>query len=179
MALEFCKREFSVSTLMSHKNFSNIRLPLQADLIWSGSLITHINEKRASELLQLFCKHLAPGGLFLFTTHGLTSVKWIETKAYTYGLSVNAQEKLVSELHKSGYEYVNYESLKNYGLSVVSRERMTQIASSAGQWTQSFFLESGWVGHHDVYGFTKLIPRTYSPTVLRGSARLTCRRSNA
>jgi SAM-dependent methyltransferase len=155
MALEFCKRTFAVRTIMSDKKFRNLSLPLQFDLIWSGSLITHLNEKLASDLLWFFHEHLAPGGLCLVTTHGRTSLEWIESKAYTYGLSANAQEKLLSEFHKSGYGYTDYESMNDYGISVVSHDRMTQIASVAGQWVQSVFLESGWGNHHDVYGFTK------------------------
>jgi SAM-dependent methyltransferase len=155
MALEFCKRVFYLKTVMSDKKFSKVSLPGQFDLIWSGSLVTHLDENRTSELLRFFYEHLAPGGLCLFTAHGRTSLEWIQDKVQAYGLSASAQQKLLSEFHERGYGYADYESTDGYGISVVSHDRMAEIACSIGQWTESVFFERGWDNHQDVYGFTK------------------------
>jgi SAM-dependent methyltransferase len=168
MALKFCKRVFSVKTIMSNENFSKLSLPRKFDLIWSGSLVTHLDEKRTSELLRFFYEHLAPGGLCLFTTHGRTSVQWIEEKVETYGLSASAQQKLLSEFHEREYGYANYEYTDDYGISVVSHDRMVEVARSIGEWTESVVFERGWDNHQDVYGFTKV--ELGDAACLRGSS---------
>lgn len=47
-ALDFCSKEFSVKTLNSNKDFSKLSSPSKFDLIWCGSLFTHIDEKAAT-----------------------------------------------------------------------------------------------------------------------------------
>lgn len=163
MALQFCKRVFSVKTIMSERTFSQLSLPGEFDLIWSGSLVTHLDEERTSELLRFFYEHLAPGGLCLFTTHGRTSVEWIQDEVQTYGLPASARQKLLCEFHERGYGYAAYEFTDDYGISVASHDRMVQAARSIGEWTESVFFERGWDSHQDVYGFTKVESRWKHP----------------
>jgi hypothetical protein len=54
-----------------------------------------------------------------------------------------------------GYGYADYDSQIGYGISLVSFDRMTTIASEIGDWSLVAFLERGWDDHHDVYGFFK------------------------
>jgi SAM-dependent methyltransferase len=158
MAVSFCKRAFSVEAILSNETFT-LSLPMKFDLIWCGSLATHIDEARARDLLRFFYANLAPGGLCLVTTHGQTSAQWLRTgdpQASAYrGLSVSGQQTVLRDFAESGYGYADYESQVGYGISIVSRSRMKEIACSAGAWTESFFLERGWADHHDVYGFLK------------------------
>jgi SAM-dependent methyltransferase len=158
MAVSFCKRAFSVEAILSNETFT-LSLPTKFNLIWCGSLVTHIDEARARDLLRFFYASLAPGGLCLVTTHGQTSAQWLRTgdpRARAYrGLSVSGQQKVLRDFAESGYGYADYESQVGYGISIVSRSRMKEIARSAGAWTESFFFERGWADHHDVYGFLK------------------------
>jgi SAM-dependent methyltransferase len=156
VALGFCGRTFAVGTIVSDEDFHKLSFPRKFDLIWCGSLITHIDEKRTSELLRLFCEYLAPEGLCMFTTHGQTSMEWILKGIHTFGLSPGAQSKLLVGFDGEGYGYADYESLRGYGISVVSHKRMTELATSVGQWRETVFLERGWDNHQDVYGFAKV-----------------------
>jgi SAM-dependent methyltransferase len=158
MAVSFCNRAFSVEAILSNETFT-LSLPMKFDLIWCGSLVTHIDEAHARDLLRFFYANLAPGGLCLVTTHGQTSAEWLRTgdpRASAYrGLSVSGQQKVLGDFAESGYGYADYESQVGYGISIVSRSQMKEIARSAGAWTESFFFERGWADHHDVYGFLK------------------------
>jgi SAM-dependent methyltransferase len=159
MAVSFCKRAFSVEAVLSNETFT-LSLPTKFDLIWCGSLFTHIDEPRTRDLLRFFYANLAPGGLCLVTTHGQKSAQWLRTgeppwaSAYR-GLSVSGQQKVLRDFAESGYGYADYESQVGLGISIVSRSRMEAIARSVGAWTESVFFERGWAGHHDVYGFLK------------------------
>lgn len=70
VALDFCKREFSVKSIISDKNFSRLALSGIFDLIWCGSLITHLDEKAATDLLKFFHDILSPDGLCVLQLMG-------------------------------------------------------------------------------------------------------------
>lgn len=154
-ALDFCKREFSAKSVISYEDFNKLSISGKFDLIWSGSLITHIDEKATTDLLRFFYDNLSPDGLCVFTTHGQTSVESIQKKRYTYRLTASSRQKILSQFHKRGYGYVDYMNQHGYGISVVSHDRMFAIARSVGQWDKTIYLERGWDNHQDVYGFTK------------------------
>lgn len=152
-ALNFCKLVFSVNSVLSDTDFSKLSLPGKFDLIWCGSLITHINERATTELLRFFHAYLSPGGLCVFTTHGQLSAERIQKKTKTYGLTAGAQQEVLSKYRERGYGFADCKNYHGYGISVVSHERMLEIARKVGQWNEISFLERGWDSHQDVYSF--------------------------
>jgi SAM-dependent methyltransferase len=152
--LDFCRRTFAVNSVKSDPDFNKIFLPNKFDLIWCGSLFTHINETAAIDLLRFFYDHLAPNGLCVFTTHGQFSIDSLQKKTITYGLQENGQNEVISQFHKNGYGYSNYWNQHGYGISAVSHEQMTSLSSSIGDWKEIIFMERGWDNHQDVYGLT-------------------------
>jgi SAM-dependent methyltransferase len=162
-ALDFCKRVFHVKPAMSGKDFSNLSLSGKYDLIWCGSLISHIDEKAITDLLKCFHDRLTHGGLCVFTTHGKISAEWIQQKKVTYRLTEMAQRKVLSQFHEKGYGYADYNYQRGIGISLVSHDRMIAIAHRVGKWKEIFYLERGWDNHQDVYGFSKTKPAALSP----------------
>jgi len=152
-ALDFCRRTFSVRPAASATDFTQLSLPGKFDLIWCGSLLTHIDERAATHLLTFFHDHLTPAGLCVFTTHGLTSVDRIQATKKTYGLTAKARQELLSQFRANGYGYADYPDQDGYGISVVSHERMLTLAENAGNWHEVVFVERAWDNHQDVYGF--------------------------
>lgn len=152
-ALDFCRRVFAVSPEMSNRDFRKLSISKKFDLIWSGSLITHIDESAATHLLKFFRNHLAPGGLCIFTTHGQVVADSIQNKQPIFGLTEDAQQQIISQFHQSGYGYADYPNQHGVGISVISRERMRSIACSVGQWKELCYLEHGWDNLQDVYSF--------------------------
>ena len=102
-ALDFCQRTFGVTPILSSTDFSSLSLPRKYDLIWCGSLITHIAETAAADLLGFFYRHLTNEGLCIFTTHGQLALDWIEQKTKTYSLSEESQQRIVRTFHEKGY----------------------------------------------------------------------------
>lgn len=150
-ALEFCKSNFRVNTAVSNKDFSKLSVPGRFDLIWCGSLLTHVDEDSAAVLLKFLHEHLSPDGQCLFTTHGKTVADTIRNTRNAYGLGEPARQKLLSGFDTRGYGYGDYSNTPGYGVSVVTPERMLAIARSIGAWKDLSFLERGWDNHQDVY----------------------------
>jgi SAM-dependent methyltransferase len=150
-ALAFCKESFGVNTVESKTDFSKLSIAGSFDLIWCGSLLTHVDENSAAELLKFVHDHLSPGGRVLFTTHGSHSVESIRKTRRAYGLPDAARQNLLSQYDARGYGYADYAGRPGYGVSVASPDRMVSIARSVGPWKDVSFLERGWDNHQDVY----------------------------
>ena len=106
-ALAFCKKAFSVDSVLSESDFTKIHLPVKFDLIWCGSLLTHLNEESASGLLKFFHDHLADGGLCVFTTHGAYSAEMIRN-GDPYRLHERNKQPILSQFEERGYGYADY-----------------------------------------------------------------------
>jgi SAM-dependent methyltransferase len=67
-AVAFCNRHFGALELLSHQDFLAIKFPHLYNLIWVGSLLTHLPAGDATKLVEVLIKTLSPGGLLIFTT---------------------------------------------------------------------------------------------------------------
>jgi SAM-dependent methyltransferase len=159
-ALKFCRRTFSVETYESSpvRRFTELCLPRKFDLIWCGSLITHLDNQAALDLLAFFCRHLAAGGVCVFTTHGASVAEEMAEKLRHAHFTDEGARKAVREYHETGYGYTDYaqadaQSSASQGISLTSPPHMLDMARSVGSWEPIYYLERGWHDLQDVYGF--------------------------
>ncbi len=137
--------------MVSNIDFSKLNIPGRFDLIWCGSLLTHVDEKSAAKLLKFFYEHLCPGGRCVFTTHGKSVVDSIRSSRNVYGMNEQARRELLSQFDASQYGYADYSNSPGFGVSVATAERMLSIVRNVGSWKDVSFLERSWDNHQDVY----------------------------
>lgn len=154
-ALAFCQSAFGVRTFQSSADVKSLSLPRKFDLIWSGSLITHLDETATSRLLSFFHRHLAEGGACVFTAHGVTPAERIKTSPNAFHLTDEAREKVLRGYQTTGYGYADYSSNAGYGISVTSHARIMDLARAAGSWEPILNIQDGWHDIQDVYAFGK------------------------
>jgi SAM-dependent methyltransferase len=68
--VDFCSSAFGATGVYGHERPADIKLGDQFDLIWCGSLLTHLDAPLWEQFLDLFQSALMPGGLLIFTTMG-------------------------------------------------------------------------------------------------------------
>jgi SAM-dependent methyltransferase len=68
--VDFCSRVFGSTPVYGREDPADIELPGGYDLIWCGSLFTHLRLELWGGFLGLFENALVPGGLLVFTAHG-------------------------------------------------------------------------------------------------------------
>ena len=66
--LEFCVQTFGAKGVVSAVDPADVKLDGPFDLIWCGSLLTHVDREPFVEFVRLFESCLAPGGVLVFTT---------------------------------------------------------------------------------------------------------------
>ena len=58
--VEFCARTFGAQAAYSSPNLREVSLGKKFDLIWCGSLVTHLNDRSIRDLLRVFQRHHQP-----------------------------------------------------------------------------------------------------------------------
>ena len=154
-ALEFCEQTFKCRGVVSSPDFDNLTLPGPFDLVWCGSLLTHLPEDGTKGLLRLIFRHLSPKGICIITTLGQRSADWISSGDRSYGLTKAAKREISSQFEKTGYGYADYKVGSGYGISVVSRDRMQRLVAETGAWHETSFIDHGWDEHQDVYALRR------------------------
>jgi SAM-dependent methyltransferase len=151
--LAFCARSFGAVPVPSRADFDSLSLADRFDLIWCGSLLTHLPEAATLSLLRFLFRHLRDSGVCVFTTHGAFAAELLRTGGATYGLSPAAQRALVTQYEASGFGFAAYEGERDYGVSLTSPDRVRALAADAGAWREALFLQRGWDNHQDVFAF--------------------------
>lgn len=156
-AVKFCNSEFGVEPLISNIDFKKIHFNKKYDLIWIGSLFTHLNHKSFHILLDVLYSILDNKGVLVFTTHGEHSLDLIDNK-WVYNMDFPEKEKLIEILKNEGYYYISNESSKDYGMSICTTNYVfTEINRLYnGKLKLLLYKYRGWDNHQDVYAFQRI-----------------------
>lgn len=154
-ALSFCKSAFGVNTILSNKNFDTMNIKDQFDLIWCGSLLTHLNFNDTKSLLTLLYDCLQQNGIAYITTHGEQSAQMLTQKITTYGIPENHIQTVIDSYRTDGFGYADYMQQDRYGISIVRPDFMRKIFIDIGFDTEVLHINGGWDNHQDVYIVSK------------------------
>jgi SAM-dependent methyltransferase len=148
--VDFCVENFGAVGDYSNEEPGKIELEGSYDLIWSGSLLTHLNEGQYIEFLNLFAKLLAPGGVFVATTHGRHVAARLRAGTHNYKLAPESLPGMVAQYDAGGYGYADYPGRSGYGLSVNTPEWLLRKVSEIAGVRAAMFSERFWDAHQDV-----------------------------
>lgn len=128
--VDYCAEAFGATSVYSRPEPEKIELPGRYDLIWCGSLLTHLPESQWGGFLRLFSSVLEPDGLLVFTTHGKQALKWLKSGIHDYSLDQGQRRFMIGEYEARGFGHVAYRAerdpgtpRKSYGLNFRLRER--------------------------------------------------------
>jgi acetyltransferase-like isoleucine patch superfamily enzyme/SAM-dependent methyltransferase len=157
-AVDFCAQTFGAQPVYSQVNTSQIPLHGKFDLIWSGSLLTHLRAGQCAEFVRLFNSLVNPGGLIVFTLHGRWVERSLATNRYTYGLKSHDVAALLAEYYQSGFGYADYPGTPGYGISVSSPAYVLAQLISLPDLKLISYHEKGWDNHQDIVCLQKQSP---------------------
>jgi SAM-dependent methyltransferase len=155
-AVRFCGAEFGVRTIASNAAIRKVRLGAY-DLIWVGSVFTHLNAGAVEECMLNLGGSLRPRGVLMLTTHGEFSVSNL---GHLYGGVYREQAAaILGEYRSLGISFRPYEqptrreAVGQYGMTWMSRRYVEDRVSELfeGRVVVRSFAEQEWEGHHDVY----------------------------
>jgi SAM-dependent methyltransferase len=157
-AVDFCAQTFGAQPVYSQVNTSQIPLHGKFDLIWSGSLLTHLRAGPCAEFVRLFNSLVNPGGLIVFTLHGRWVERSLATNRCTYGLNSHDVTALLAEYYQTGFGYADYPGTSGYGISVSSPAYVLAQLVSLPDLKLISYHEKGWDNHQDIVCLQKQSP---------------------
>jgi SAM-dependent methyltransferase len=94
--VDFCAEVLGATPVYGVQDPAQIEIDGPVDLIWCGSLLTHLDAEGARGFLDLFESVLSPDdGLLVFTTHGRLCVERARRALDAIGSSPEEQERLL------------------------------------------------------------------------------------
>jgi SAM-dependent methyltransferase len=148
--VDFCATTFGATGVYSSNRLEEVDLPGGFDLIWVGSLFTHLGSDRWSEFLEFMVDQLALNGLLVFTVHGSWYAEEIRQDRSVLQLQRDLQLQLLKGYDDFGFGYVDYQRQTGYGLSLSSPSAVIARLQELRELRLVTYLERGWHGHHDI-----------------------------
>jgi SAM-dependent methyltransferase len=107
--VDFCAEQFGATPVYSTEDPGEIQLEGRFDLIWCGSLLTHLGASRWQGFLDLFERALARRGLLVFTTCGHAVAAKLRARE-DLGISPDQADGMLAEFDQNGFAYRDYPS---------------------------------------------------------------------
>jgi SAM-dependent methyltransferase len=151
-AVGFCMSEFAVNGIVADRDPSRAHLGRSYDLVFVGSLLTHLPEAAVVSLLDLLVGRLAPHGLLVFTTQGescLDHLGW-------YGEPFARLEPQYRDaVRRTGTCFVPYPHRNDYGVAIHAQAYVTALLQRrfGDRLTLLRFADRGWDRHQDVWTY--------------------------
>jgi SAM-dependent methyltransferase len=152
--LAFCHEQFCTNTWPSGTDIQELRPPRAYDLIWAGSVLTHLPAADTRKLLFTFVRWLRPNGVVLFSSHGRYAMSRQETGAFTY-IDDDLYRRARDGYLQSGYGYSDYPGQMGYGISFITLSWLIEVVGEFPNVTVALISERAWDAHHDVVAFQR------------------------
>ena len=143
--IAFCAQVFGARPFPSHTDPGQIELNGEFDLIWCGSLLTHLDAGLWSQYLRLFASVLGSGGLLVFTVLGPSAEPKLRAGTLHGAPQDERRVQAILETYDaSGFGYSDYEGQSGYGLSfctpewvgrtIAAQDRLRLLHHEEGAW---------------------------------------------
>jgi SAM-dependent methyltransferase len=145
---DFCAEHFGGEALLATRNLLDTPLP-KVDVVWIGSLFTHLTEARTRAWLQHVAASLNDGGIIVATFHGRSTGDMYRRAKFGDMMQLGRVE---TEASARGWGFEAYDAARDpeWGFSWTRLSRLAEIAAAVPQTRVVGLIEGGWAANHDV-----------------------------
>jgi SAM-dependent methyltransferase len=158
--VDFCAEKFGAIPVYSSEDPTALELPGPFNLIWCGSLLTHLDEERCGQWLDLFRSVLAPYGVFVFTTHGRLVAHRLQAGLLDADswLGQDRADRMLQDFDTHGFGYQEYPAKdrgfdgqeRGYGWGLSSPAWVVDRITERDGWRLVYLREAAWRRYQDV-----------------------------
>jgi SAM-dependent methyltransferase len=150
-AVDFCAQRFGATPVYSQAELGQLPFTAQFDLIWVGSLVTHLRRDRWLAALDCLVRWTRECGVIVFTTQGRTVASLLASGRKDVAENID-KAALLADFARSGFAYQRYfesNATDDYGLAVTSPEWLLRALQRYPNVIVRAYLEEAW-GMQDV-----------------------------
>jgi SAM-dependent methyltransferase len=154
--LEFQRTVLDTATWDSSTDIAALTPPASYDLIWAGSVITHLRELDSVALLRKLYSWLTPNGMLIATFHGRFARSLGDATPDRY-LAAASWREITAQSEKGGYGFADYDpNYPGYGVSLCTLAWIAALAGRLDGARLAGVIERGWDWHQDVLAFQRM-----------------------
>ncbi|MEM9497491.1 MAG: class I SAM-dependent methyltransferase [Pseudomonadota bacterium] len=154
--VRFCEKELGCRAMLGPQDIGETALQAeQYDLIFCGSIFTHLDVEEFNFLLGHLARALKPNGTLVFTTAGHFVAKLVEA-GYKGGVRPNVARTMLGSFYENGFGfgfYTGYEH-RRWGWTLAAPWWIARSVDKQGLQLLSL-MERGWGGRQDVVAVHK------------------------
>jgi SAM-dependent methyltransferase len=125
------------------------------DLIWVGSLLTHVDVAAWDRFVALFDDLLAPGGVLVATTHGELVVERMR-QGHHYGYPPRSVERALRTYDHAGFAFLEQSPTEiDYGITIARPAWVIDRMTHTSDLRVALYTEALWANHQDVVALVK------------------------
>ena len=146
--LDFCRERFGAETWVSGIDIAAMTAPHRYDLIWVGSVLTHLPERNCRALLETLLGWTRPGGLVVVSLLG-RAAKTIQDRSSPY-IHPEGWQAMQGEFAAGEFAYADYVGETGYGLSLAKPSWSARLLEGMAGVRLVLFAERAWDHSHDL-----------------------------
>lgn len=150
----FCARQFQGEGFSSFDDFEQLALPGNIDVIFLGSVFTHLDWSRSRTLWSKLFEALEPGGALIATFRGSQTYRMMMRDPGRFNAG-GYYEQLLEDYRHTGFGYQDYKGFVNWGQNLFSVGKVAELAEGHDRARLIGYKEWGWANIHDVAVWSK------------------------
>lgn len=159
--LAFCREAFQIDCLLSQVNIGEIDFGEKFDVIFCGSLLTHLPERLFLDTINLLGRSLSDSGIAVVTLHGRFSDHLQATRPDFY-IPDQYYEVAAESVRRTGFGYVDYTQNvlqgifnkdEGYGIALIRPHWVLRLLEPRTDLKLLGYVERCWDNHQDVLIF--------------------------
>jgi SAM-dependent methyltransferase len=143
--VDFCRQQFAAEPVYSVPDLRALPFSEQFDLVWCGSLLTHLSPERWLDALECLIRWTRDGGVIVFSTQGRFFTSLLARGQSNISENID-KASLLRNFSREGHAFEPYfESQdKAYGIAVTSPEALGRLIQSFNGVMIRSYIERAW-----------------------------------
>ncbi|MBI3886234.1 MAG: class I SAM-dependent methyltransferase [Opitutae bacterium] len=144
--VDFCARQFGATPVYSQPDLRALPFTAQFDLVWVGSLVTHLNQERWLATLDSLVRWTKEDGVIVFSTQGRSVTSLLARGRKNIAENID-KAALLDQFAHEGFAYQRYfesNAQEDYGLAVTSPEWLMRTLQRYPDVIMRAYLEEAW-----------------------------------
>lgn len=154
-AVDFCVRQFGATGILSGHEPARAMFKDRYDLIWVGSLLTHVDVPKWRRLIALWVDLLTADGILVITTHGEFVARRMDV-GHLYGYPAQQIKRMLRAYEHAGFAFLEESPTSvDYGISVARPDWVLREVMAYKELRSILAAEMLWDTHQDVFAFRR------------------------